>query len=142
MWPLEWVISLPGALAGSDITAATFPKTFAYVARFMALLSGCPVVATKIKGVAAAEAILSYGTSSRVVARDSSGPHEVLREEVEVTPIDTGKAHPQCGIVSVLNKEVVVVEVVPTGQFAGRGTLQVHFPREGYQIKRASDSRL
>lgn len=135
MWPLEWTISLPGVLTGSDITAATFPKTFAYVARFMALLSGCPAVATKVKGVAAAETILSYCTTPSMAAG-------VLREEAEVTPIDTGKSHPQCGVVSVLNEEVVVLEVVPTGQFAGRGTLRVHFPRKGYQIKKAGDSRL
>lgn len=142
MWPLEWVISLPGALAGSDITATIFPKTFAYVARFMALLSGRPVVATKVKGAAAAEAILSYGSSPSggVVAGDSSGL--VLGAEVEITPLDTGKAHPQRGRVSALNKDVVIVEVTPTGQFAGRGSLRVHFPRKGYQVSVKGDSRL
>lgn len=145
MWPFEWVINLPGALAGSDIAATTFPKTFAYVARFMALLSGRPVVATKVKGAAAAEAILSYGSSPSggVVAGDSSGL--VLGEEVEITPLDTGKAHPQRGRVSALNKDLIIVEVVLTGQFVGRGSLRVHFPRKGYQVRSVGvkgDSRL
>lgn len=108
----------------------------------MALLSERPVVVTRVKGIAAAETILSYGTSPSMAAGDSLGLGIVLGDEIEVTPIDTGKSHPQRGVVSVLNEEVVVVEVVPTGQFAGRGTLRVHFPREGYQIKKVSNSRL
>lgn len=138
VWPLEWVISLPGALAGSDISATTFPKTFAFVARFMALLSGRPAVATKIKGDAAAEAILSHssGPVAGVADGDSSGL--ALGEEVEVAPLDTGRAHPQRGRLSSLSKEVVVVEVVPTGQFGGRGALHVHFPRNGYQVQSVS----
>lgn len=145
VWPLEWVISLPGALAGSDISATTFPKTFAYVARFMALLSGRLVMATKIKGAAAAEAILSYGSGpvAGLVDGDLSGL--TLGEEVEVTPLDTGRAHPQRGRLSSLSEEIVVVKVVPTGQFGGRGALHVHFPRKGYQVQSVSakgDSRL
>lgn len=137
-WPLEWVIGIPGALAGSDISATAFPKTFTYVKRFMSLLSGCLEVATKITGDAAAEAILAHssGPVAGVVDGDSSGL--TLREEVEVTPLDTGRAHPQRGRLSSLNNEVVIVEVVPTGQFGGRGALHVYFPRNGYQVQSVS----
>lgn len=64
---------------------------------------------------------------------------------MEVAPVDTGKEHPQRGRVRELNSEIIVVEVVPTGEYNGQRALRVHFPRKGYEIKSVSakgDARL
>lgn len=98
----------------------------------------------KIDGAAAAHAILSYccGPAAGVSGADTLGL--AIGDEVEVVPLDTGRGHPQCGRLSGLNEEVVVLEVQPTDRYAGRGTLRIHFPREGYEVRSAGarDSRL
>ncbi|KAG0634917.1 hypothetical protein HOY80DRAFT_894041, partial [Tuber brumale] len=140
IWPLEWLTTLPGAL-DSTVTADTYPKTFSWIKRFIALL---PVPkSVKIPTITGAEAkgiILDHeqaSTSSTsdtgVPANDPSGV--ALGEEVEVTPVDTGKNHPQRGKVSALVKDRIIIEVTPTEAYAGSGSLKVVFPKKGFEIK-------
>lgn len=144
---MEWVVNLRGALAGSDITASTFPKTFAYISRFASKLpepKAISAVVPKIKGPEAKKIILSYSNSQQTSSSPTTGDVGVpgddpsgvtFGEEVEVTPVDTGKEHPQKGRVRELNKEIIVLEVVPTEDYNGQRALRVHFPRKGYEIK-------
>lgn len=140
-WPLEWVISMPGALLNSNITPSAFPKTFAHIARLKARIPDAKAAGvTRIKGEQAKEVILSYSTQQQetgnvgVTDQDPSGV--TFGEEVEITPVDTGRANPQRGRIRELSAEVVVIEVVPTGELhgTGRSALRVHFPREGYEV--------
>ncbi|KAI5843397.1 hypothetical protein DFP73DRAFT_551883 [Morchella snyderi] len=140
-WPLEWVISMPGALLNSDITPETFPKTFAHITRLKARIPDSKAAGvTKIKGEEAKAVILSYHTqqeeTGNVGVTDDDPSGVTWGEEVEITPVDTGRANPQRGRVRELSKEKVVIEVVPTGEYHGKGrkALRVHFPRERYEV--------
>lgn len=140
------MVNLRGALAGSDITATTFPKTFAYISRFNALLprpKAVSVAVPKIKGPEAKEIILSYN-DQKSLGSSATGNIGVLGdglsgvmfgEEMEITPVDTGKEHPQRGRIRELSKEIAVLEVVPMGECNGKRALRLHFPRKGYTIK-------
>jgi len=57
-------------------------------------------------------------------------------EEVEVTPVDTGKSHPQRGRVRALGKDRVVIEVTSAEEaYDGDGLVRVVFPKKGFEIK-------
>ena len=39
IWPLDWLVGLPGALPADQISAEIFPKVFAWIARFNKAIS-------------------------------------------------------------------------------------------------------
>ena len=51
---------------------------------------------------------------------------------VKVTPADTGKNHPQLGVLRKRDGEIAVLEVTPPGE--KERTLRVVFPTEGFEI--------
>jgi hypothetical protein len=139
VWPLEWLTTLPGALS-SEISPITFPKTFSWISRFTALLpSPKTIKIPTIKGPEAKERILAHHSSSTSSTGETGikDGEVTYGEEVEVTPTDTGKNHPQRGRVREIGSERVVLEVVPTGEYQGGigKSIRVVFPRRGFSIK-------
>jgi hypothetical protein len=123
VWVLEWMINLPGALAGSNISKETYPKTFAWVERFMAKVGMKRV--PKISAQQAKEAILSGKKEDFGVEIQGGGL-------VKVAPTDTGKNHPQIGVLRKRENGKIVLEVMPPNE---RRTLKVVFPEEGFEVK-------
>ncbi|CUS08400.1 unnamed protein product [Tuber aestivum] len=140
IWLPEWLTTLPGAL-DSAVTADTHPKTFSWIKRFTALLPAPKSVKIPtIKGAEAKDIILDHEQVSTSPGTDIGAPDNdpsgiALGEEVEVTPVDTGKNHPQRGRVRALGKDRIIIEVTPTGAHVGSGSLKVVFPRKGFEIK-------
>ncbi|CCX29604.1 hypothetical protein FPQ18DRAFT_376764 [Pyronema domesticum] len=123
VWVLEWMINLPGALAGSNISKETYPKTFAWVGRFMAKVGKKRV--PKISAQQAKEVILSEQKEDFGVEIQGGGL-------VKVAPTDTGKNHPQVGVLRKRENGKIVLEVMPPNE---RRTLKVVFPEEGFEVK-------
>ena len=68
-----------------------------------------------------------------------SGPSGVTcGEEVEVTPVDTGRNYPQRGRLRALNNARIILEVTPIGEHVGGRSLRLIFPRKGYEIRSLS----
>ncbi|KAF8243767.1 hypothetical protein K440DRAFT_605886 [Wilcoxina mikolae CBS 423.85] len=122
LWVLEWMIHLPGALAGSEISEGKYPYTFAWVSRFLERM-GKVVRAPVVTGVEARDAILG-------AEREDFGENEE-GEMVAVSPVDTGKNHPQIGVLRKRDAERVVLEVVPPGE---ERSLRIVFPTEGFEV--------
>lgn len=146
VWPLEWLATLPGAL-DSTITVQTFPRTFAWIKRFTALLPA-PKTARipTVKGPEAKEIILGYSSAGSPSTGDIEVPDNApsgltYGEEVEVTPADTGKNHPQRGRLTALGNERIILEVTPPGEYVGGRSLRLVFPRKGYEIRSPSAKR-
>lgn len=122
----------------------TYPKTFSWIKRFTALLPAPrSVKIPTIKGAEAKDIILDHGQASASSTSDIGVPDDDLSgaafsEEVEVTPVDTGKNHPQRGRVKALGTDRIIIEVASTEAYTGGGLLRVVFPRKGFEIKSVS----
>lgn len=144
VWALEWTINLPGALAGSGISADTYPYTFAWVARFLARM-GKVRRAPLVTGADAREAILSSPPSP-----SSSAPGDAAAqgegggggEWVKVFPVDTGRNHPQRGRLVRCGDGRTELLVTPPGE--PQRSLRVVFPTLGYRVEGdgADDAKL
>ncbi|RPB05293.1 hypothetical protein L873DRAFT_1798295 [Choiromyces venosus 120613-1] len=143
IWPLEWLTTLSGAL-DSTVATDTYPKTFSWIKRFTALLPAPKSFKIPtIKGAEAKVIILDHGQVSTYSTADIGVPDNdpsgvTFGEEVEVTPIDTGKNHPQRGRVRALGKDRIIIEVTPTEAYVGGSSLRVVFPKKGFQVKSVS----
>jgi hypothetical protein len=124
LWVLEWMIHLPGALAGSGISAGKYPHTFEWVSRFLECM-GKVVRAPVVNGDEARAAILE-------AEREDDMEENQNGQMVKVAPADTGKNHPQLGVLRKRDGEIVVLEVTPPGE--KERTLRVVFPIEGFEI--------
>ena len=122
----------------------TYPKTFSWIKRFTALLPAPrSVKIPTIKGAEAKDIILDHGQASTSSTSDIGVPDDdpsdaAFGEEVEVTPVDTGKNHPQRGRVKALGTDRIIIEVASTEAYAGGGLLRVVFPRKGFEIESVS----
>ncbi|KAI5850753.1 hypothetical protein BZA05DRAFT_400169 [Tricharina praecox] len=120
VWVLDWMLTLPGALEGSEISAEKYPLTYAWVARFMARMG--PVArGTIVSGAEAKEMILAGGGAP------GSG------EEVKVVPVDTGRSHPQVGRLVRRDADTVTLEVTPPGE---NRTVLLVVPIEGFEFEK------
>jgi hypothetical protein len=126
VWVLEWMINLQGALAGSDITKEKYPRTFAWVSRFLGRM-GKVARGDVITGEQAKALILSEGQEAKE------------GEMVKVTPVDTGRNHPQVGRLMAREGGRIVLEVTAPSESK---TLNVVFPEEGFEIAKVDAARL
>jgi len=122
--------TLPGALAGSDISAAKYPRTYAWIARFLARMG--PVArGTRVSGAEAKEIVLA----------DGSAPDAAAVEEVSVVPRDTGRTHPQLGRLLRREAHKVTLQVTPPGEDSR--TILVVVPTDGFElVKVATGAKL
>jgi glutathione S-transferase len=144
IWPFDWLTTLPGALPAS--TKTTYPKTFAWMARFNDLVKqksaalGRP---KRVKGPEAIEKILNSSSPEvidTVVANDPLGLEK--GQEIKVWPLDSGMKQRDVGKLIGLTAGVggeVVFEVKT--QIEGK-TVKVHAPRHGFRIVKSGGARL
>ena len=134
MWPLAWLLhdrSMAGSLPVALFNREIYPRTFAWVDRFMAL-----VAARKTQSTTPPVSLGGAAMKARVLA--STAPLESTRVDdadplafkagdvVEVYPSDYGQAHRDRGtLVGLTVGEVVVRNEVG---------LHLHFPRWGFRV--------
>jgi glutathione S-transferase len=134
VWPLAWLLkdrAMAGALPAEFFTKEKYPRTYAWVDRFMDLVED----KRKAQGKAPV-AIDGPAMKTRVLA--SSAPLEATRFEdadplglragdmVEVYPTDYGQAHRDRGVLVGLTTTEVVVR--------NELGLHLHFPRWNFRV--------
>lgn len=142
MWVLHWLSGMKGALDEDIFSSKTFPRTYAYIERFNALVKekikshAKPI---ELKGEAAARVVLN----ASYVEQPSVDELDPLRlsggELVEVWPTDTGFNHRDTGKLVGLDRNQIVIE-----RKAGDGTsdVRIHFPRTLFRVRPQKAIRL
>ncbi|KAI9676058.1 MAG: hypothetical protein M1817_000801 [Caeruleum heppii] len=139
IWPLHWMTDLKGAIDPSFISKNQFPRVFAWIERFIKIISEAKQSVPKpktLKGSEAVRQISSADFGEPDIGFDTSDPSG-LREgqDVEVWPIDTGFNRHDHGRLVGLSKDEVVIE---TQTKIGEKTVRIHAPRHGFRIAETS----
>ena len=118
------------------ICAQTFPKVFAWVARFKVAGKAAAEKAGKTKTLSDTEALRQVeegGWAEEEGSVDECDPVGLRKGEVvEVWPTDSGSRHRDRGSLVALDGEEVVVE----GRTEGGVGVRIHAPRHGFRVRR------
>lgn len=138
VWPLHWVLGMRGAVPPEVASKESFPKVFAWVARFQAAVSEARKRNSKpqaLKGFEAAQRVWAAEFAEPAGEVDERDPVGLVRgEEVLVHPTDSGVQHKDRGTLLALDGEEIVIEVT-----AEKGTVRVHAPRYGFRVLPAQE---
>ncbi|KAF2709742.1 hypothetical protein K504DRAFT_467691 [Pleomassaria siparia CBS 279.74] len=135
VWPFEWLMidpymaeSLPEEFASEE----KFPKTFAWVRRFMDEVKTRKTQGpkpTRLDGSAMKERVVGSSTEQEMLTVNDDDPLKLKKgDEVEVYASDYGMSHKDRGILVGLTISEVVIQ-------NSKG-LYLHFPRWNYRIER------
>ena len=143
IWVFDWLKGMKGALPTNIISDATYPRVFAWIARFNKEIQNARARAPKpttLKGLEAAERLGSAGFADAEPAVDAGDPLGLQAgSTVEVWPIDSGFRHKDVGTLLGLDTDEVVIGV----KSQCGDDMRLHFPRQQFRIKAvSSDSRL
>ncbi|KAK3684902.1 hypothetical protein B0T22DRAFT_202464 [Podospora appendiculata] len=145
VWPLHWLVSLPGALP-AGLVAARFPRVAAWIARFDAAVAEARARVGKPRSVSGEEAqrvILAAGWNEEALERgggmvDGEAEPVVafhgLRKGamVELWPTDSGSAHRDVGALVAVDAGEVVITTAEG--------VRLHAPRHGFRFEPAGKS--
>lgn len=139
IWAFDWLKGLKGALPRELISEKSYPKVFAWIARFNDALKAAKAQAPKpatLDGSAAAQRISKASFAEQNLPFDRADPLGLQQgAEVEVYPIDSGSRHHDQGrLVGMSDDEVVLSTQASTTE------VRLHFPRAGFRIKAVSAS--
>lgn len=141
-WIIDWLLGMPGALPTALFGEHTYPRVFAWHARFSGAIKdararqGKPM---RVTGEVAARHVLECDVRYEV-AHDASDPLTLqVGEEVTVWPLDSGSGaeNRDTGRLVALGRREVVLEK----DVEGRG-LRIHAPRWGFRVMPAKAARL
>lgn len=138
VWPFEWLMLDPNmkdALPEAYVSAKIFPKTFAWVNRFMAFVEKSKSAHPKpisLDGKAMAQRILD-STSTDEIGFIRDDPLKLQQgDEVEIFPSDYGQTGKTVGqLIGLTTNEVTIRN--------SKG-LHVHFPRWNFSIKKRAST--
>ncbi|EEP78897.1 predicted protein [Uncinocarpus reesii 1704] len=143
VWVFDWMIGLKGALDPALISEQTYPKTFAWVARFRKALtaarSAAPVPPTLtgedvLEGLSRAQFAEAEGTV------DPTDPLKLQKgDEVFVFPTDTGVNKRDRGNIVALHGQEVVLQRKTADE---RFDVRLHFPRTNFRILKVDNMKL
>jgi glutathione S-transferase len=140
VWPFAWVASMPGGFDSDHISAAHFPKVFAWMERFQSFVGAAqkampePRVRT-VSGEEAARLVSDAAPPSAAAdAFDDNDPVVKARglkkgQQVLLFPSDYGSSHKDVGKLVAING---VESVVETDQ--GETPVRIHAPRHGFHL--------
>jgi len=138
-WLFSWLKGLKGALQPAYISSQQFPKTFAWIERFDAVVLAAMKKngpAQKISGAEAVQAVGNGEWAEEEASVDDDDPSGLRKGEmVEVWPIDSGFSRKDRGRLVGLSTKEVVVE----GQTEEGGEVRVHAPRHGFRVRSAKE---
>ncbi|KFY16123.1 hypothetical protein V492_01540 [Pseudogymnoascus sp. VKM F-4246] len=133
VWPIHWVLGMPGAVPASVASKESFPKVFAWIGRFNAAAgearkrNGKPKA---LKGFEAAEKVYESDWAEGVRGVDETDPAGLKKgQEVLVHPTDSGFTHKDRGTLIGLDGQEIVIEVKTE-----KGTVRIHAPRHGFRV--------
>lgn len=137
VWPFEWLVvdrGMQGALPEEQFGKKNYPKTHAWIQRFMGEVrtaKGKAAKPTKLDGQAMRTRILTAASPTEVVPFDDSDPIGFKAgDTVSIYPSDYGQAHKDRGTLIGLTASEAVLR-------NSKG-LHLHFPRWNFRIAQAS----
>ena len=131
---------MPGALPEDQVSAAQFPRLFAWVDRFKtALKAARKGMPPTLSGEEARTAIVNapYNEAEgEVDKRDAGVQADNLTKgrQVTVYPTDSGSSGKDVGNLVRMDSDQVVIETR-----AGASTVRLHAPRHGFRVEPSSD---
>lgn len=140
VWPLHWLSGMPGALPADQVSAARFPRVYAWIQRFQKAVAAARAGQPKPRTVSGEEAeeIITKARfneqEGQVDAADGLAAFYglVKGNRVALWPTDTGMNHKDVGrLVGLTAAEVVVV---PERE---QGKIRLHAPRHGFRVRPA-----
>lgn len=141
VWPLVWLTTLPGALPADRVSAAQYPRVWAWMDRFKAAVKRAAPreKPPTIKGDQAAEAVVNSPFREAEGAID--GDDATVRADglakgqvVTVWPLDSGSSGRDVGRLVSIDEREVVIEVDVPGSSSG-ASVRVHAPRRGFRVR-------
>lgn len=136
MWIFDWLNGLKGALPRELVSEKQYPKVFAWIKRFNAVLRDAKAQAPKpasLKGDIAAQRILNAGFKEDHPSVDQTDPLGLKQgTEVEVYPTDSGSRHHDQGKLVGLSEDEIVLSIQSQGT-----ELHLHYPRTGFRVQAA-----
>lgn len=144
VWPLNFILEIPGALPEELFSAKAYPKVFAWVDRFRATVEEAKAK-NKPRSVSGDEAAAEIANSAfheaegAVDALDTDARTQGLSkgDAVTVGPTDFGSSCRDAGKLLSLSSEEVVIEAR-----AGESTVRIHAPRHQFSIKKDGGAKL
>lgn len=134
IWVFDWLDGLKGALPRELISEKQYPRVFAWIKRFNAVLRDAKSRApkpTSLKGDVAAQRILKAPFRETDLTVDHTDPLGLQPgTQVVVYPTDSGSRHQDQGTLIGLSENEIVLSVESQGQ-----ELHVHYPRTGFRIQ-------
>ncbi|KAJ4988922.1 glutathione S-transferase [Stagonosporopsis vannaccii] len=137
VWPFEWLVvdrGMEGALPEERFGETIYPKTHAWIQRFMGEVKTAKEKATKPKrldGHAMSKRVLDTTSPKEPVPFDNTDPLGFKPgDTVVVYPSDYGQAHKDHGALTGLTSSEVVIR-------NSKG-LHLHFPRWNFRIVKAA----
>lgn len=135
VWPFEWLIVDPfmkGALSEEHINDGIYPRTFAWVRRFMGEVEKKKHQAprpTTLDGEAMSSKVLNSSMTPEATKFDSDDPLKVQAgDQVQVFPSDYGQNNKDHGTLLGLSTHEVVIR--------NKKGLHLHFPRWNFRIQK------
>lgn len=139
VWPFEWLVidrGMEGSLPQEQFGEKNYPKTYAWVQRFMKEVKTTrerSVKPARLDGRATVAKILDASTPTEPVTFDVNDPLKLKSEDlVDVYPSDYGQAHKDRGTLIGLTASEIVIR-------NSKG-LHLHFPRWNFRIKPVNPS--
>jgi len=144
VWPLHWILLVPGALPQDQISAALYPKVFSWIERFKEAVSSAEKVvpaSLTVDGEQASETIDGSSYNDREGEVDENDfvvqQHGLSKGQlVRVWPTDSGSRHKDLGRLVGIDGQEVVIETQ-----AGETAVRVHAPRHGFRVCAHEDSQ-
>lgn len=137
VWPFEWLIvdrSMEGSLPEEQFDARNYPRTYAWVQRFMEEVKIARERAAKparLDGKTMNAKILDASSPTEPTAFESNDPFDLKSGDiVEVFPSDYGQAHKDRGTLIGLTALEIVIR-------NSKG-LHLHFPRWNFRIRKTA----
>lgn len=135
VWPFEWLIvdrNMKGTLPEAHISEKIYPKTYAWVHRFMGVIERKKAAHSKpttLDGKAVSQRVLSVASSIDDIEFINDDPLNIKQgDAVEVFPSDYGQTGKSAGtLIGLTTTEVVIRN--------DKG-LHLHFPRWNFSIKK------
>jgi hypothetical protein len=140
IWPLHWIVEMPGALEPNYISKAQFPKVFAWIQCFQNAVKQARTSGAKPAVIKGPELIQHIGSTrfyESVGEVDANDPQGLKAGDNVITwPLDTGSSHKDAGkLLSLTPHEIVIAKHTN----AGNTEIHIHMPRWGFRIAKAKE---
>lgn len=139
IWPFHWLFNIKTALP-DVISATTFPKAFAWMERFSAVIEKSQDTELEPTMISGSEVAEYMRTAQFVEAQGNVDVNDPLSlrvgDVVKLWPIESGFSHKDQGrLLSLTPKEIVLSKNIHGGK-----EIRVHAQRWGFRIRKIENS--